>query len=80
MASDAKGGDEFGHSVAMDGKFIAVGARRADIDMNPDQGVVYLFRQADDQWVETTKLLASNGGAGDEFGHFPLRLMAMLSL
>ncbi|MDD2666778.1 MAG: hypothetical protein PHD13_07205 [Methanocellales archaeon] len=69
MASDAKGGDEFGHSVAMDGNFIAVGARRADIDTNPDQGAVYLFRRADNQWVETTKLLASNGGAGDEFGH-----------
>ncbi len=69
IASDANGDDEFGHSVAMNGNFIAVGARRADIDINPDQGSVYLFRRADNQWVEVTKLLASNGGAGDEFGH-----------
>ena len=49
-ASDAKAGDEFGHSVAMsgDGDFIAVGARRADIDGNTDQGAVYIFRRSDD--------------------------------
>ncbi len=80
-ASDAKAGDEFGHSVAMsgDGDFIAVGARRADIDGNTDQGAVYIFRRSDDhghlwkhriaEWEEKGRITAFNGAAGDEFGH-----------
>ncbi len=80
-ASDAKAGDEFGHSVAMsgDGDFIAVGARRADIDGNTNQGAVYIFRRSDDhghfwkhriaEWEEKGRITAFNGAAGDEFGH-----------
>ena len=78
-ASDARAGDEFGHSVAMSDNIIAVGARRADIDGNTDQGAVYIFRRLDDhghfgkhkiaEWEEEAKITAFNGAAGDEFGH-----------
>jgi hypothetical protein len=68
-ASDAKAGDQFGQSIAMAGDVIAVGANRADIDGNKDQGAVYLFQRMGNEWVEEEKLTASAGMAGDEFGY-----------
>ncbi|HKY01699.1 MAG TPA: FG-GAP repeat protein, partial [Burkholderiales bacterium] len=68
-ANDAKPGDEFGHSVAMSGDFIAVGARRADIGANKDQGAVYVFERKRNGWLQISKLTASNGQTGDEFAH-----------
>jgi hypothetical protein len=53
----------------LSGDFIAVGANRADIDSNVDQGTVYLFRRKGNEWVEEDKLTASDGMAGDEFGY-----------
>jgi len=69
ISSDAKKGDELGHSVAMSGDFIAAGARRADIDGKKDQGAVYLFKRSDNAWTEEAKITASDGAAGDEFAH-----------
>ena len=68
-ASDARAGDELGHSVAMSGDFVAVGARRADISGKKDQGAVYVFRRSGNHWEEEAKIQASDGEAGDEFGH-----------
>jgi hypothetical protein len=68
-ASDAQAGDQFGQSLALAGNFIAVGANRADIDPNADQGAVYLFRRMGNEWVEEGKLTASDGMAYDEFGY-----------
>lgn len=68
-ASDARQGDEFGHSIAMSGRIIAVGARRADIDGKRDQGTVYIFRRSRNQWSEVAKLTAPDGQAGAEFAH-----------
>jgi hypothetical protein len=68
-AGDALAGDQFGQSIALSGDFIAVGANRADIDSNVDQGTVYLFRRKGNEWVEEDKLTASDGMAGDEFGY-----------
>ena len=62
-------GDEFGQSVAFAGSVLAVGAWRDDIDGNADQGSIYLFRQNGGQWVQTDKIMASDGVAGDEFGY-----------
>jgi hypothetical protein len=67
-ASDAKAGDQFGQSMAMAGDVIAVGASRADIGANKDQGSIYLFRRMGNEWIETDKVTASDGAAGDEFG------------
>ncbi len=68
-APDAESGDEFGHSVGMRRGRVAVGARRADIDGFQNQGAVYLFRGFGSRWQAVSKLTASNGAAGDEFGH-----------
>jgi hypothetical protein len=68
-ASDARAGDQFGQSIAMTGDVIAVGANRADIGPNKDQGAVYLFQRMGNEWVEEDKLTASDGIAGDEFGY-----------
>jgi hypothetical protein len=46
-----------------------VGANRADIGANVDQGSVYLFHRRGRQWIETDKLTASDGKAKDEFGY-----------
>ncbi len=68
-ASDAMSGDQFGQSIAMTGTMIAVGANRADIGANKDQGAVYLFHRMDNEWTEHEKLTASDGDAVDEFGY-----------
>jgi len=64
-ASDAVAGDEFGQSVAFVGDTIAVGAWKDD----ESKGSIYLFRQIGSQWIETGKITASDGVAGDEFGY-----------
>ncbi|OPY75771.1 MAG: hypothetical protein A4E65_03453 [Syntrophorhabdus sp. PtaU1.Bin153] len=68
-ASDALAGDEFGHSVAMAGDMIAVGARRVTIDGKRRQGAIYLFRQQQGEWIQIGRLVAEDGGANDELGH-----------
>ncbi|MDD5419086.1 MAG: FG-GAP repeat protein [Methanomicrobiaceae archaeon] len=68
-AGDASAGDEFGQSIAIAGDTIAVGAWKADIGENDDQGAIYLFRRAGTRWIETAKITASDGAAGDEFGY-----------
>jgi hypothetical protein len=64
-ASDASKGDEFGQSVAIAGDVIAVGAWKDDCN----KGSIYLFSRKGDQWIETNKITASDGMAGDEFGY-----------
>jgi len=62
--SDASKGDEFGQSVAIGGDVIAVGAWKDD----NKQGSIYLFSRKGGQWVETGRIMASDGLANDEFG------------
>ena len=66
-ASDAAAGDYFG-SVAISGDTALVGAYYDDDDAS-GSGSAYLYqRQADGSWSETSKLTASDGAAGDNFG------------
>jgi hypothetical protein len=67
-ASDGAAGDLFGASVAVSGATIVVGAPGDDIGGNGDQGSAYVFERQGGSWVETQKLTASDGAAGDEFG------------
>jgi hypothetical protein len=67
--NDPDEGDEFGQSVAFAGSVLAVGAWKDDIDGNADQGSIYLFRKMGGRWVQTGKITASDGMAGDEFGY-----------
>ncbi|WP_157067907.1 FG-GAP repeat protein [Desulfosarcina cetonica] len=67
-ASNAAEGDEFGHSLAMTGPLVAVGANLTDVDGRVDQGTVYLFSRPGDGWEEIDQLNASGGLSGDRYG------------
>ena len=70
LAADRTLGDYFGFSVATseDGSTIVVGAH-CDDDKDIDSGSAYVFtKQADGSYLETQKLLATDGAAGDNFG------------
>ncbi len=70
-ASDAGASDQFGISVAVQGRTILIGADGAD--------TAYVFQRdargtpadlSDDTWVEAAKFTASDTGAGDRFGRY----------
>jgi len=70
MASDGVAGDYFGHSVAISGDTVVVGADGDDIN----KGSAYVFVKSAGGWpyysIETAKLTAGAGGAtGDLFGY-----------
>lgn len=70
VASDATSGDRFGQYVALQGNEMIIGARR-DEDHGVNSGSAYVFRRAapGSPWVQTQKLLASDGEPGQVFGH-----------
>ncbi len=71
VPSDGAAGDSFGSSLAMDGSTLVAGAFYDD-DAGSDSGSVYLFQDtsAGGDWSsrDVTKILASDGAAGDWFG------------
>ncbi|MBN2146167.1 MAG: FG-GAP repeat protein, partial [Anaerolineales bacterium] len=72
-ASDGKIGDWFGHSVAIAGDTIVVGAYGDDGpgEIQPYAGAAYIFQRNQggaDTWGEVTILHASDAQAGDQFG------------
>ncbi len=67
-ASDGAAEDTFGENVSVSGNRIIVGVQLND-DSGENSGAAYVFeRNSDGTWSETTKLLAEDGAAGDEFG------------
>jgi len=46
-----------------------VGADSHDVSGNPDQGAAYVFRRSGTTWSQQQQLIASDGAAGDQFGH-----------
>jgi hypothetical protein len=79
LASDGAAGDDFGLSVALDGDIALVGARLDD-DGERNAGSAYIFvRDSTGTWREQDKLLASDGGWGNEFGH-PVSLSGSTAL
>ena len=67
-ASDGAEGANFGFSVSVDGNKALVGAILDDPGGVVDAGSAYLYQWNGVQWVEHSKLTASDGEAGDEFG------------
>ena len=59
-ASDGANGDQFGHSVAMDGATVVVGARKND--------AAYAFIQDSGVWSQAAKFTASDSDGSEEFG------------
>jgi len=75
-AQDAAQGDELGLAVGISGDRAVVGARLNDDD-GEDSGSAYVFRRddngtpgnnSDDVWVQESKLTASDGSEGANFG------------
>lgn len=62
----ATSNDYFGNAIAIQGAMILVGAKRN----NDSKGAVYVFSRNSETnlWIEGSKLLASDGSAGDQFG------------
>ncbi|MBW2716259.1 MAG: FG-GAP repeat protein, partial [Deltaproteobacteria bacterium] len=68
LASDGESGDRFGYSVALLGDVAVIGAENDD-DNGSSGGSAYVYRFDGIDWIEEQKLLASDGTAGDGFGH-----------
>ena len=67
-ASDASSGSLFGAGVALDGDRALVGAEIED-EQGSESGAAYVYdRDASGDWLETAKLLPSDGDASDRFG------------
>lgn len=71
VASDGAFADLFGESVSLSGDTALIGATTDD-DNGQDSGSAYVFKfnQQSLTWIETQKLVASDGTAGDQFGRF----------
>jgi len=70
-ASDKAAGDWFGHSVAISGDVVVVGAPYADPGGTGTAGAAYVFVKPGGGWAnmtQTAKLTASDKAAGDWFG------------
>jgi hypothetical protein len=67
LALDGLAGDELGQSCSIDGDTLVLGAPGCD-DTAADAGAVYVFVRSGTTWTAQSKLLASNGAAGDRFG------------
>lgn len=65
LASDARGGENFGVDVAMDGDVLVVGSWGGGADF---EGAAYVFRFDGSAWIEEAKLEASDGARHDRFG------------
>ncbi|MCA9275803.1 MAG: FG-GAP repeat protein [Phycisphaerales bacterium] len=66
LPSDGTAGDDFGHSVAISGSTVLVGAQGDGGDSLPP-GSAYLFDAATGQQI--AKLLPTDGSAGTQFGY-----------
>lgn len=78
-ASNTEANDQFGHSVAIFGDTLVVGAPFEDSgakgingDQNdsgePNSGAVYVYRRNGDAWVQEAYIKASNTDSNDGFG------------
>lgn len=68
LGVDITVGDEFGHSVAISGNTVVVGAHYGDIGANSNQGSAYVFTRSGSTWTQQQKIAASDGGANSFFG------------
>jgi hypothetical protein len=58
----------FGNSVYIDGEYAVVGVP-SDDDQGISSGSAFLYKREGENWFEIEKLLASDGGGGDNFGY-----------
>ena len=68
VASDAQPLDTFGTSMDVCGDVLVISAVGFEFPSQWVRGAVYVFRDQGGVWVEEQKLLASDGGTGEQFG------------
>ena len=69
LPSDEAGGDHFGHSVALNGDTVLIGAPWDDKEHGKnDAGTAYVFTRSGGQWVQQAKLLPNDETEGKVFG------------
>jgi hypothetical protein len=68
LAGDARGGDKFGSSVAIDGDTIVVGAIKGG-EGDSTSGSIYVFEYNNSVWEQETELFGPDIGVGDQFGY-----------
>ena len=68
-AVDAGGGDNFGASVALQGRFAVIGARWHRNAQGQRAGAAYLYEEKESGWEPFVKLIAPDGSVGDQFGY-----------
>jgi hypothetical protein len=67
VPSDSMSNTYFGKSVAIDGENLVVGSFQSNQN-GPASGAAYLFEKSDATWMETNKLLVTDGAEYDNFG------------
>ncbi|HKY03620.1 MAG TPA: putative Ig domain-containing protein [Blastocatellia bacterium] len=68
VASDGGLHDFLGHSVALSGDTVAVGARGEGSSVDANRGAVYVFTRSGASWTFQQKITAGDGANGDYFG------------
>ncbi len=67
-AYDAASGDLFGHSVAVDGQTVVIGAI-GDDDAGSNSGSAYIFREINGQWQPVAKVRGTGAQSAERFGY-----------
>jgi len=70
VANDGAAGDDLGYAIAILDSTLIVGADRAAIHSNTQQGAAYVFAESNGAWAQTRKLIASDGQANEFYGAF----------
>jgi len=68
LSSDGEDSDNFGTSISISGEYAAIGANDSGSYNTGDNGAVYIFKKIEHNWIEQTKITASDGAIGDIFG------------
>ncbi|MBD3290054.1 T9SS type A sorting domain-containing protein [candidate division KSB1 bacterium] len=67
LASDGAESDVFGYAIAIDGDYAVIGAPWTD-DNGTESGAAYIFKREGTDWIQQTKLTASDGGEDNRYG------------
>jgi hypothetical protein len=70
VADDGVAGDDMGYAVAIDATTVIVGADRAQIGGDTQQGAAYVFAQSGDAWPQTEKLVSSDSQTDMFYGAY----------
>jgi hypothetical protein len=68
IASDGEESEYFGWTVALSGEYTIIGASEDD-HQGPASGSAYIFKWTGQTWIQSQKLLPSDGASYDTFGN-----------